>query len=161
MVNYPTYLLYRNQLQPSLTIHTAKWCFCYLWLAHSQSQSFMANYKHKCVVFQLADHELIWWTKWHEYFFIMSVINKHHNNQSLQCHSVSLGTAIEYWFKYGGKSYLRNQHQVVVPNRRQPGVSTTDFNKTKLDIRFTSNAVENIQRRRVDICWSEAWIMFI
>jgi len=39
--------------------------------------------------FQWPDHELIWWTKWHEYFFIMSVINQHQNDQWLQCHSVS------------------------------------------------------------------------
>ena len=39
--------------------------------------------------FQWADHELIWWTKWHEYFFIASVINKHQNDQWLQCHSIS------------------------------------------------------------------------
>jgi len=39
--------------------------------------------------FQWADYELIWWTKWHEYFFMASVINKHQNDQWLQCHSVS------------------------------------------------------------------------
>jgi len=56
----------------------------------------IANHNHSCLIkntnmwsFQWADHELIWWTKWHGYFFIMSVINKHQNDQWLQCHSVS------------------------------------------------------------------------
>jgi len=39
--------------------------------------------------FQWADHELIWWTKWHEYFFIVSVINTHQNDLWLPCHSIS------------------------------------------------------------------------
>jgi len=34
--------------------------------------------------------ELIWWTKWHECFVIMYVINNHHNDQWLQCHCAQL-----------------------------------------------------------------------
>jgi len=71
----------------------------------------IANHNHSWLIkntnvwsFQWADHELIWWTKWHKYFFIMSVINKHQNDQWLQCHSVSLHMVIKYWFKYGGIS---------------------------------------------------------
>ena len=70
-------MLYCYQLQPSLTVHTDTDAFiacCYL----------IANHNHSWLITNInvwsikwADHELIWWTKWHEYFFIMSVINKH------------------------------------------------------------------------------------
>ena len=35
------------------------------------------------------NHELIWWTKWHDYFLMVFVINKHQNDQWLQYHLLS------------------------------------------------------------------------
>ena len=56
----------------------------------------IANHNHSWLIkntnvwsLQWADHELIGWTKWHKYFFIVSVINKHQNDEWLQWHSVS------------------------------------------------------------------------
>ena len=58
----------------------------------------IASHNHSCVItntnvwsFQWADHELIWWTNWHEHFFIISVINKHQNDQWLQCVTQTTG----------------------------------------------------------------------
>jgi len=51
----------------------------------------IATHNHSWLII---NHELTWWTKWHEYFFIRSAINKHQNDQWFQCHSIPLRTVI-------------------------------------------------------------------
>ena len=108
LINQPTcdncYII-TNYNRPWLytPIHSASIACSYLIVNHNQSWLIT---KTDVWSFQWPYHELIWWTKWHKYFFIMAVINKHQNDQWLQRHSIPFRMVIAYWFKYRGRSYL-------------------------------------------------------
>ena len=106
---------------PHTLTHNASIACGYLIASHNHSWLITITN----TIFPISSHKLIWWTQWHQYFFIMYVFNKHQNDQWLLYHcarflNIGLNTKVylmilkyvtDYWLDIPTFSFI--QHVIM------------------------------------------------